>query len=305
MPSMTLRYTEIYGNPQPPTPGVVPSAPRNLRANYDGPGNDIDIQWDAPADPGSPSQITSYTVRVNGVSVNVAGNVTNYRKFDIEPDTEYTITVTARNATGESPVSNEVKVTTPAPSAPPKVTITGAITAQEPRILEFNKVDADPVVTSYKATCTQSDGNIQTGTAAANKPAAVQITGTTPKLKGNFTIVAINSVGESPVSDVFTIVMDIPSAPPAATIANTDPSLIAINLPYAADSVEIIEQVNVKHRVKGTTDEVVESNITFTVGGEHEITGLTESTTYEIAVESKNRNGSSGYGPWVEATTTA
>ncbi len=87
---------------------LTPSAPVNVTvpaaaATY----SSISIMWDKPQDY---KQITGYRVYMNGNPLSVtASNETYYTADNLEPDTEYTFTVTSLIGKSESEKSDEVK----------------------------------------------------------------------------------------------------------------------------------------------------------------------------------------------------
>jgi fibronectin type 3 domain-containing protein len=103
-------------------PRTIPSAPQVLTAT---PGNGlISLSWSAPASDGG-SPITGYNVyrgTVSGAETLLASGVatTSYADGSVAGSTKYYYKVTAVNAAGESPASNEASATlagTP-PSSP-------------------------------------------------------------------------------------------------------------------------------------------------------------------------------------------
>ena len=90
---------------------LTPSAPVNVYVpaaamTY----SSISIMWDKPQ---NYKQITGYKVYINGNPLSVtATNETYYTADNLEPDTEYTFTVTSLIGENESAKSNEVKAKT-------------------------------------------------------------------------------------------------------------------------------------------------------------------------------------------------
>lgn len=201
MPSMTLRYLEVYGSvaptppPPPPTP-VAPSVPLNARASEDAPGNDVLFQWDAPASPGS-SPITSYLVTVNGVDDTVAaGAATEYRVFNYTPDTNYTFAVAAKSADGTGPKTVNVSVRTD-PAGPPTAPVLTNVILGDPVLVEFDKVDSTPPVTEYICVARKGAEAPKEFSVTSTKPAAIAVTGFASGDVVTFTIYAVNVNGRS------------------------------------------------------------------------------------------------------------
>ena len=102
------------------TPAALPSAPRNLTAELD--GDDVILTWEAPVNDGG-SPITHYTIYYGTISGDLeylfqVGNVLTYTDTMYLPDTTFYYQVTAINAIGESPRSNEVTSDPDLPSSP-------------------------------------------------------------------------------------------------------------------------------------------------------------------------------------------
>ena len=100
---------------------TAPSAPQNLQAT---PGNaQVSLTWNAPSSDGG-SPLTSYTVyrgtSPNPTSLHASGlGSASYLDTSAANGTTYYYRVTASNAVGESPYSNEVQATPNALVAPP------------------------------------------------------------------------------------------------------------------------------------------------------------------------------------------
>ncbi|MFN8498610.1 MAG: fibronectin type III domain-containing protein [Anaerolineae bacterium] len=112
------------GTTAPPPP---PSAPQNLAATA---GNaQVALGWQAPASNGG-SPVTNYRVYRGTDSLNLAllttmGNVLSYTDNSVTNNTTYYYQVTAVNAGGEGPVSNQapaLPTAPPVPSAPQNLT---------------------------------------------------------------------------------------------------------------------------------------------------------------------------------------
>jgi hypothetical protein len=97
---------------QPPPPGATPSAPRNLTATRPATGG-IRLTWQVPASKGS-SALTGYDVyrhTAGGSYVlvkSVAANASAWKDLGVTSGTTYWYVVTAKNAVGAGPASNEV-----------------------------------------------------------------------------------------------------------------------------------------------------------------------------------------------------
>jgi glucose/arabinose dehydrogenase/chitodextrinase len=91
-----------------PAPGNAPSAPRTLGAT---PGqNRVTLNWQAPANDGG-SAITNYIVYRDTNLLATIGNVLTYDDTAVAGGTQYCYEVSAKNAVGEGPKSNQACAT--------------------------------------------------------------------------------------------------------------------------------------------------------------------------------------------------
>src|SRR6266566_9937644 len=105
-----------------------PSAPQNLEA-VAGDAN-VGLSWQAPASDGG-SPITNYqiyrgTTAGGATFLATVGDVLTYSDTDVTNGQSYFYQVTARNAAGESPRSNEVSATPNPPPPPPDFDISAS-----------------------------------------------------------------------------------------------------------------------------------------------------------------------------------
>lgn len=101
-----------------------PTVPQNVNATSSS-GNQVNLSWTASTDDVG---VAGYNVYRNGSATPVATGVTSpsYTDNTVSPQTTYTYTVAAYDAAGNmSAQSSPVSVTTPAPAAPPTVSMTG------------------------------------------------------------------------------------------------------------------------------------------------------------------------------------
>jgi titin len=103
------------------TPGSVPTAPQSLQAAYD--DSQVSLIWTAPTNDGG-STITEYMIyratSATGPYTNIANTTgLSYTDFSVTNGVTYYYNITAVNAEGEGPSSNQVSVTpATAPTAP-------------------------------------------------------------------------------------------------------------------------------------------------------------------------------------------
>ena len=91
-----------------PLAQTPPGAPQNLQASHSGgpKSGKIALSWSAPASDGN-SPITGYKVYRNGAFLATLGNVLSYTDTGLTQGQSYAYKVTAVNAKGEGPSSNE------------------------------------------------------------------------------------------------------------------------------------------------------------------------------------------------------
>ncbi len=201
----------------PVIPAGVPSAPTGVGGT---PGNDqVTLSWTAPAWDGG-AAVTDYLVTpsIGGVAqppTLFASTATTETVGGLANGSGYTFTVVAINSAGDSPASSPSGTVTPAtvPSAPTGVSgVSG--NGQVTLIWTAPSDDGGSAVTGYQVT--PSIGGV------AQTPVNFLSAGTTETVGGlangtgyTFTVVAINSAGDSPASSPSGTVTPatVPSAP--------------------------------------------------------------------------------------------
>src|SRR5881392_2958216 len=111
---------KLSNSPPPPPPNSPPSAPQNLAAT--GGNAQVTLTWQAPASDGG-SPITNYKIYRGGAPstetlLTTVGNVLTYTDSAVTNGVTYYYQVSAVNAAGEGPRSNEASAT-PSPPPPP------------------------------------------------------------------------------------------------------------------------------------------------------------------------------------------
>jgi parallel beta-helix repeat protein len=184
------------------TPCTTPSPPQNLTAVA---GNrNVTLTWEPPADNGGMA-VTNYTVYYGTSPGNYTnnitlGNITNYTITGLINGQRYYFAVSAINAVGESPKSNEVSaMPCTVPSAPQNLTAVAGdgnvtLTWQPPAD------DGGSPITGYKIYYGTSPSNYTTNITVGNIT-SYTITGLTNGQKYYFVVSAINGVGEGPWSN--------------------------------------------------------------------------------------------------------
>ncbi|MFE5853246.1 fibronectin type III domain-containing protein [Streptomyces sp. NPDC056500] len=175
-----------------PTP-AAPSAPTGLALNGSPTTTSVPVQWTAiTMDP----PVTKYTLYQGTTAMgdvaapNTSGTVTGYTAGQ-----NYSISVTATNAVGESAKSGPTTGKTNAvPGAPTSVTVSNVVSTGMD-VAWTAPSGTQPVVTSYAV----YDGTTLKATVPA--PAAgTALTNFTPSTAYSITVAAVNSVGEGPKS---------------------------------------------------------------------------------------------------------
>ena len=308
--TFTVKATNAIGvgaesaqsNPVVPSAPTAPGIPANVTATA---GNQqVVVGWTAPATGGSP--LTSYTVTpyVNGTAQiflvqTVTGSppATTATVTGLTNGTTYTFTVTATNAIGTGPESNQSNAATPAtvPTAPTAVTPTAG--NAQASVSWVAPSDGGSALTSYTVT-PYVNGVAQTGlakTVTGSPPTTTAtVTGLTNGTAYTFTVHAANAMGagaESAPSSAVTPAT-VPGAPSGvsasagnaqATVAWTPPG----NGGSAITSYTITPYIN--GTAQPSLAAVVQAPATNGI-----VPGLANGTTYTFTVRATN---SAGPGP--------
>jgi hypothetical protein len=204
----------LPSNPVTPTAvPMVPSAPTGVTAVADV-DRGAHVKWTAADNRGSP--LTLYTVSSSpnaGAAVQVAAGSTMAVVSGLAPGTQYTFTVTATNAIGESqPSAPSVAITAGTkPDAPasvsavPNVDQGATVTWSAPANTGFLPL------TNYTVTATPGG---MTATTSDGATTSAKVMGLTNGQPYTFTVVANNAVGSSPpsaASTPITVVARLPA----------------------------------------------------------------------------------------------
>ena len=195
----------------------APSAPTGLSAQAPS-ANEVDLHWSASSDNVG---VSGYDVYRNGGASpigSVAGTVTSFSDSSVSASTQYSYTVTARDAAGNaSAASNTATVTTPAVAPSVPATPTG---------LTASAGDGS-VSLSWTASAGATGYNLKRATASAGPFVSIASITSTSATDGNvangttyyYVVSAVNDAGESANSS---LVSATPSAAPAAAVFSDD-----------------------------------------------------------------------------------
>ena len=270
------------------TPGDVPSAPTSVVVT---PGNaSATVTFTAPAVTGG-TAITSYTVTADdgdgGVftctTVTLSCLVTK-----LVNGVTYTFTVVATNSTGDSTASTGVTGTPlTVPGSPTISSVTpddGTLTVA----ISAPITTGGAKVTGYIATADDGDGGVFTCQVAT--ATSCTITGLTNGVQYTVTVAAANDAGSSVDSAPLTAKPYTTPTPPLTVVVTKDDGSLAVSwtVPLSSRGDDI-------YRYTATADDGDGGVFTCTSTTETTctITGLTNGTTYTVAVVATNNAGDS------------
>jgi chitodextrinase len=185
---------------------LPPTAPGNLRSTATTP-SEVDLAWDASTDD---TGVTAYRIyRGTAQIASVDGSTLAYADTTVSPSTDYTYTVTAVDSAGhESPVSNSLQVSTPAPpdtTPPTKPTGLTATGAGSQVNLAWNQSTDEVGVTGYNI---YRNGSLLTSVGGTTLTYAD--TNVSPGTAYTYTVSAFDAVpNESPQSDPASVTTDV------------------------------------------------------------------------------------------------
>ena len=230
---------------------MPPSQPSNPMANLIASERhepQVRVSWDNPGD----ATVTGYLlVRSDGRSFTSDGQATTYTDTEIRPGTAYAYTVTAKNASGNSPASDPASVRVPdAPTAPgnPQAepgtptpadeTISIHLSWTAATVPEPGECEDSHPVTGYTVTREAENGEVEK--IAALGSGATSFTDGNAAFGTTYTygITAANAMGNSPTAQVAIQVSSRPVAPPTGlTVSIADPFDGNVNLAWNAPAV--------------------------------------------------------------------
>jgi len=225
---------------------------------------------------------------------------TGYSDTTVSPQTTYWYRVFAYNAAGDSAPSNVAMVTTPAetPAAPTNLVATAVSSTQ----VNLTWTDNATNETGFYVERSDDGGLIWSlvGQTAANVTTFSDLT-VEPKMTYSYRVAAFNAAGNSPYSNVATVVTpgQIPEAPSGLTVVGVTRSLIALSW---LDNSTNENGFYVERSANGGTTwsriATTGPNVTGYIDR-----GLPRFTTYWYRVQAFNADGVSAYSETVSATT--
>jgi chitodextrinase len=278
-----------------PADGAPPSAPANVAATADD-ATQVTVTWTASTDDVA---VTGYEVlRAGGVVGSVTG--TTFTESSLAPDTDYSYTVRALDAAGNtSAESAPAAVHTPPPpdvQAPTPPTTVGAVATGPTTVaVSWEGAGDDVGVVGYRVFRDGSLVDTPSGTAFSD-------VGLTPATAYDYTVRAVDAAGNpsspsSPASVTTDPDASAPSAPANVTATVNGPTQVTVAWAASGDDVGVTE-----YRV--FRDGSLAGTVTTTSFIDP---GLTPSTTYAYTVMAADGagNASNPSSPAATATTPA
>ena len=276
----------------PVIPITVPGAPTGVTATAA--SGSATVTWTAPATEGS--EVTGYTVTAapGGASVTVPGNATSATVTGLTNGTAYTFTVTAADAAGPGTVSAPSAAVTPGPVPAPPVDVqatTGNATATVTWPAPASA--GGSAITSYIVTAEPGGATVT----VSGTTLTATFTGLTNNTAYQFTVVAVNSYGDSAPSGASPSVTPTAPAPPDAPfITNVTGEDSAVEVTWAPPDTGTADLTGytLTASAGGSTVSTTSEPATAT---EATVTGLTNGTQYTFTITAQNAAGTGTASP--------
>ncbi len=258
---------------------TIASVPTNVTALAS--PNSASVSFSASVDNGGDSDIL-YIVVSNPDGITATGSISPITVTGLTNGTNYTFSVKATNAAGDSNYSTASNAVIPIgpPTAP---AITSVTSSDQSATIAFTAPESDggSFVTGY--TVTSSPGDITaTGTSSP-----ITVTGLTNGTAYTFTMVATNEYDDSPVSNLSDSVTPstVPTAPAITSVSyGIESATVAFTAPTDNGGAPITSYT-ITSNPEGITATGTSSPIT--------VTGLTNGTAYTFTMVATNTRGNS------------
>jgi hypothetical protein len=276
----------------PVIPITVPGAPTGVTATAA--SGSATVTWTAPVTEGN--EVTGYTVTATpgGAKVTVPGTASSATVTGLTNGTAYTFTVTATDAVGTGAASAPSAAVTPGPVPAPPVDVqatTGNATATVTWAAPASA--GGSAITSYIVTAVPG-GATQTAAGATLTATFTSLTNNTPY---RFTVVAVNSYGDSaPSGSSPAVTPTAPLAPDAPFITNVTGEDSAVEVTWVPPDTGTADLTSytITASVGGSTVSTTSEPDTAT---EATITGLTNRTQYTFTIAAENAVGTGASSP--------
>src|SRR2546421_200467 len=294
----------------PPTP---PSAPQNLAAT--GGNAQVTLTWKAPASDGG-SPVTNYKI-YRGVAPGsetlktTVGNVLTYSDTPVTTGLTYYYQVSAVNAAGEGPRSNEASAVPSAPPPPPSPPsaptnlVATAGNAQVGLTWQAPGSNGGSAITNYKIYRGTTSGG-KTLIATIGNQLSYSDGGLTNGVTYYYQVSAVNNVGEGPRSNEASATPTAPAGPPTAPQGlGASPGDATVTLTWSAPSSNGGSPIT-NYRIYRATTSGGET-LKATIGNQLSYSdgGLTNGVTYYYQVSAVNAAGEGPRSNEASATPTA
>jgi titin len=285
----------------------VPSAPTNL-AGTSGNSSAI-VSYTAPTGYNGPA-VTSYgytTTGINGPFTIFSVGTNPVTVTGLTNGVQANIQLVAYNSVGQGALSNILYITpTPTvtvPSAPTDLALY-SVTANSARISFTQNSNGGSAITSYNAYINGSGSP----TSLPYQTSPVTLAGLTSGIVYNITLQAVNSVGNSPLSSIFTFsTLGVPT-PPTNLVGNPSSTTIGVSFTQGYNGGTIIYTYNYSTTADGTINFVqfsnpYQANSPVTITRDSYGSTLQSNTTYSILLQAVNSIGASSNSSEIIITT--